>query len=225
MTVAAQTIIQDAQTILIDTTGTRSPASELVRSLNDMQHAIRAARPDATATSTTLTLLAGIAQVLPSTAAALIEITNNAAGSKPAIRQCKREDLDAIEPGWRSRAQAGTIVHFLYDPRHPRRFDVYPPALVGTQIEGLVSAYPIDVAAPSGDGKAYTTVSGNIGLPDEYKVPLLHLTLARAYLKDHKALGNAALAKMHLDMAVQMVGEQLRAQLGIKPQSGEDASA
>lgn len=225
MTVAAQSIIQDAQTILIDTTGTRSPASELVRHLNDMQHAIRAARPDATATSATLTLLAGVLQTLPSTAAALIELTNLAAGTKGALRQCRREDLDAILPGWRAATQSATITDYVYDPRHPRRFEVYPPAIVSTQVEGIVSAYPIDVGAPSGDGKSYTTVSGNIGLPDEYRVPLLHLVLARAYLKDHKALGNAALAKMHLDMAVSMVGEELRNHVGMQPKSGEDASA
>lgn len=225
MTTTAQSVIQEVQVTLTDTAGTRWAASELVRHLNDMQRAIVAARPDAGSTSATLTLIAGWAQSLPSTAMALIDITNNSGSGKAAIRQCRREDLDAVLPGWRNASQAGTIKHFIYDPRHPRRFDVYPPAIVSTQVEALVSAYPLDVSAPSGDGKAYSTVSGNIGIPDEFKAALIELILYRAYLKDAKYAANAGLAKMHLDAAVAMVGDQLRAQIGVQPSSEGDQSA
>lgn len=225
MTTTAQSVIQEVQQdFLTDLTGDRFPASLLVRALNNMQRAISVARPDSTATNRTATLAAGVEQVLAATDQALIEWTNNVAGSKTAVRQCQREDLDAIEPTWRNATQSATIVHFMYDPRHPRRFDVYPPAIVGTQIAGIVSAYPTDVAAPSGDGKSYTTVSGNISLADEFAPALKHLTAYAAYAKDAEYAANAALAAQHLELAVGMVGEQLRALVGITPGSQKDAT-
>lgn len=226
MATTAQSVIQMVQQdYLTDSAGNRWPASRLVQVLNDMQRVIVAVRPDAGAASTTLTLLAGAAQVLPATAMALIELRHLGAAAKTAIRQCQAEDLDAVEPGWRAATQSATIVHYLYDPRHPRRFDVYPPAIVGTTLEGLVAAYPTDVGATSGDGKSYTTVSGNISLPDEFKAALQHLVAYGAYLHDAEYASNAALAKVHLDAAVAMVGEQLRAQVATMPRSQGDASA
>ena len=102
MTTTAQSIIQEAQTTLIDVAGNRHPASELVRALNDMQRAIHAVRPDSTATSTALTLVQGVVQTLPATASCLIEITSLAASPYSAVRQARRERLDAVEPGWRA---------------------------------------------------------------------------------------------------------------------------
>lgn len=225
MTTTAQSIIQEAQTTLVDVAGNRFPASELVRHLNDMQRAIQQVRPDATASSVTLTLLAGVIQSLPATAACIIEITNLSAGTKGAVRQTRREVLDAVEPTWRNLAQTATLIHWMYDPRHPRRFEVYPPAIVSTQLEAIVSTYPIDVSAPSGDGKAYSTVSGNISLADEFKNALYHLVCWRAYMKAAEFANEPGTAKAHLDMAVRDVGESLLARLGVNPGVGADATA
>lgn len=225
MATTAQSIIKEVQVKLVDVAGNRWPASELVDDLNDMQRAIHSVRPDATASSVTLVLLAGVIQTIPTTAAALIEITNLSAGSKAAVRQARREMLDAIVPGWRNQAETAEILHFIYDPRHPRRFEVYPPAIASTQLEAVVSAYPIDVSAPSGDGKAYTTVSGNISLADEYKNALFHLVCWRAYIKAAEFANEPEVAKYHLDMAVRDIGESLIARLSVKPGVAADATA
>lgn len=225
MTTTAQSIIQEAQTTLIDVAGNRHPASELVRALNDMQRAIHAVRPDSTATSTALTLVQGVVQTLPATASCLIEITSLAASPYSAVRQARRERLDAVEPGWRALTATATIKHYMYDPRHPRRYEVYPPAIADTQLSAIVSAYPTDVSAPSGDGKAYTTVSGNISLGDEFKNALYHLIVYRAYLKGAEYANDPAMAELHLKMAVQDVGESLLARLQVKPGVTSDATA
>lgn len=225
MTITAQSVIQEVQTTLVDLAGTRWSATELVRHLNDMQRAIHAVRPDSTASSTTLTLLAGVNQTLPSTAACLIEITNLSASPKSAVRQATREMLDSVEPDWRGASQTATIKHYIYDPRHPRRFEVYPPAVASTQLEAIVSAYPIDVSAPSAPGLAYTTVSGNIGLADEFKNALYHLVCWRAYMKAAEFANSPAVAGAHLQLAVKDVGESLLAQLNVKPMASGDATA
>lgn len=225
MTTTAQYVIRAVQETLSDETGRRWPASKLVRNLNDMQRAVLMARPDLGAAAATLTLAAGHVQALPTTAMALIEITSLTAGTKDAIRQCRREDLDGVVPAWRNVSQSATIRNFIYDPRAPKRFEVYPPAIVSTQVEAIVCNYPTDVGATTGDGKAYTTVSGNISLPDECATPLIHLTCWRAYMVDAQYAANAPLAKNHFDLAVAVLGEELRSISGMKPTSKDDASA
>lgn len=225
MTTTAQSVIQEVQQeILLDLTGVRWSATTLVRHLNDMQRVLVAARPDAGAANATLTLAAGHAQVLPATAMALLDLRANTSGTKAAIRQCQTEDLDSIEPAWRSATQSGTVVHFIYDPRHPRRFDVYPPAIVSTQVDGLLVNYPTDVPAPSNPGLLFSTVTGNISVADEFKQALVHMVSYYSYLKDAEYASNATLATVHLNAAVAMVGEQLRAQLMASPSSQGDAS-
>lgn len=217
MTTTAQSVILDVQTQLQDLSGIRWPASELVRHLNDMQRLIAEARPDSTAESVTLTLVAGVKQTIPATAASLIEIDRNVSGKQKAIRQVVRNMLDAIEPGWASGTQKGEIVHVMFDPRKPRIFEVYPPAVVSTQIIGTVSNFPTDVAAPSGAGLVASTVSGNISLADSFKNALHHLVLWRAFSKDAEFGGNAALAQTNFGMAERLLGVELQAKTTAKP--------
>lgn len=227
MTYAAQTVIKNVQVnVLKDPTGTKWSATALVEALNWAQRVIAAVRWDATAASATAVLIEGAAQVLPATAQGLIEWHCNTSegGHGDVVTQCKREDLDAIEPSWRSRTPAATIQHYLYEDRHPRRFDVYPPAVAGTMLAGVLSNYPLDVSAPSGDGLIYTTVSGNISLADEFAPALEELVAYRAYVKDAEYAANAALAKVHLDAAVNMVGEELRQMVAVTPSTGKDES-
>jgi hypothetical protein len=226
MTTTAQSVIRAVQVdILVDPLGVRWPASELVRDLNDMQRAVALVRPDATAASWTHTLVAGTLQTLPATDALLIEFTNLTAGAKSSVRQTKRELLDAIEPDWRSQTQTATIKHYIYDPRHPRRFEVYPPAIAGTQLDGIVSRYPTDVAAPASPGLLYTTVTGDISLADEFKNALIHLVAYRAYMKAAEFANEPEIATAHLQFALREVGEGLLAQLNAKPSLKNDASA
>lgn len=231
MTYPAQTIIKDVQVgILMDVTGKRFPASRLVECLNWAQRVVAAVRWDATASSEDVELVEGAQQALPATAQGLIEFMANAvppsetvpAGIMSAVRQCKREDLDAIEPNWRARPISLTVKNYTYDVRYPRRFDVYPPAEEGAILHGVLSNYPADVEAPSNPGLVYTTVNGNIGLADEFAPALAHLTAYRAYLLDSEYAANAALAKVHLDAAVAMVGEQLRVMVEATPASDRD---
>ena len=225
MTTAAQSIIKDVQVNnLTDPTGTRWPASVLVEHLNWAQRMIAATRWDLTAASATLTLIAGHAQNVDALHQGIIEILSLASGTRAALRQVKREDLDAIEPNWRSLAQSAAIEHYIYDPRHPRRFDVYPPATVGTQLSAIVSAYPLDVAAPTAPGLVYTTVTGNIALPDNMAPALSSLVTFRAYMKDAEYAANTQLAGMHLQAAVGLVGKELEAMINATPSTREDAS-
>jgi len=220
MPISAQSIIRRVVETIQDNTSIRWPISELVRYLNDGQREIILYRPDAMVTMTAVTLMAGTRQSIPANGSKLIDITRNtaASGTKRAIRICNREILDAQSPGWH--ALAGTIdaLHYMYDPRDPKTFYVYPPALATTAVEVIYSSLPTDIEEPA-DGALYTAVSGNIGVPDIYGNTLQDYILYRAYTKDSDYAGNAQRAASHYSTFANTLGIEIKATLMVAPQS------
>ena len=181
MHITAQSIIRRCIETLQDNTSVRWPVNELVRYLNDGQREVVLHRPDAMVTSATVTCVPGTKQTLPANGAKLIEVVRNAraAGTKRAVRMVNREILDAQTPGWHAIAGTDDVLHFMYDPRDPRVFYVYPPATAATQLDIVYAAYPADITEPA-DGALFTAVTGNISLPDIYGNALQDYILYRA---------------------------------------------
>jgi hypothetical protein len=217
MTTTAQSIIQRAQDVLQDSAGTRWGAPELVRHLNDGQREITRLRPDQVAWTYPITLGAGHIHMLSSSYQALIDIPNNSTGKKLRITKVDMLQLDAVEPGWRGRAQTNEVKHFMHDLRDPRVFQVYPPVLNGTQVDAVVAEYPTDVGVPS--GAAFTTVSGNISLPDHWADALLNFVLFKAYSKDAEYGGNTQIAAGYLGLFNAAIGSQLQSTSTVAPQT------
>lgn len=224
MTIAAQSIIRRATDLLQDQTSVRWPVNELVRWLNDAQRAIIKVRPDAMNTTTAMTLAAGSRQDLDNASltpppAKLIEITRNMAASstKGAVRLVPRQILDAQTPGWHNLTGSVNILHYMFDPRDPRTFYVYPPATTLAQLEVMYSAYPTDITEPA-DGSQYTAVTGNLSLPDIYADDVLNLILYRAYSKDSEYAGNAERAAGYLSVVTSSLGAEIAATMAVQPQ-------
>jgi hypothetical protein len=218
MAIAAQSVIRRVIDTLQDTTSVRWPVNELVRYLNDGQREVILNRPDAMVTTTTVTCVAGTKQALPANGAKLIDISRNmAAGStKRAVRMINREILDSQVPNWHNLTGNIETMHFMYDPRDPRVFFVYPPALVTTQLEVVYAAYPTDITEPA-DGAAYTAVTGNIVLPDIYGNLLQDYILYRAYSKDSEYAGNAQRSQNHYTAFLNALGVEVQATVGVAP--------
>ena len=218
MALTAQSIIRRAVDTLQDTTSVRWPVPELVRYLNDGQREVVLYRPDASVTNATVTCVAGSKQALPTDGAKLIEVIRNAAAesAKKAVRMVNREILDAQLPGWHSVTGSIDILHFMYDPRDPRVFYVYPPALNTAQLDLVYSSYPADVTEPA-DGSTYDDVTGNVDLPDIYGNVLLDYILYRAYSKDSEYAGNAQRAAAHYGAFANALGIEIKGTTGVMP--------
>ena len=225
MTIAASSIIRRASDLLQDQTSIRWPVSELVRWLNDAQRSIVKVRPDSMSTTATMTLVAGSRQDLDNAAlspapAKLIEITRNlaATSTKRAVRLVPRQILDAQTPGWHNLAGSVNVVHYMFDPRDPKTFYVYPPATSAAQLEVMYAAYPTDIAEPA-DGATYIAVAGNLSVPDIFSDDVLNLILYRAYSKDSEYAGNATRADGYLSVVTASLGAEIAATIAVKPQS------
>lgn len=220
MTVAAKDIIWAAQDQLKDLAGDRWPARDLVSHLNDGQRDIVVLRPDAVAKTVAHALVAGPRQVVPADCSRLIDIPRNTGGR--ALRQVARKLLDASDPSWYTRQGTKALQHFMLDPREPKVFWVYPPAMVGASVDVDYAPLPQDVAAPSGDG--WASVAGDVNLPDDMKNALIHFVLFRAYGKDAE-VGNADLAAAHFKLYKACLGDDAAARQAFKPKVGTDPSA
>lgn len=217
MTTSAQSIVLEAQTALQDLTGTRWPASELVRYINEAQRELTTKRPDAVAVAATLTCVAGPKQTLPSTAQTLIDVAGNATGARRAVTKIDRVLLEAQSRDWMSARPTTPVLHFMHNLAEPRAIYVYPPAVAGTVLDVVVANYPTDIAAPTAPGKLATTVSGNLSVPDEWAPFIRNFCLFRAYSKDAEFGGNAQLAANFLGLAKADLGEQLQSSASVAP--------
>lgn len=218
MPIAAQSIIRRAVETLQDTTSIRWPVNELVRYLNDAQREVVLYRPDSMVTSATVNCVVGTKQSLPTNGAKLIEVIRNAAATsaKKSVRMVNREILDAQTPGWHNITGTVDILHFMYDPRDPKTFYVYPPALSTAQLDIVYAAYPTDVTEPA-DGALYTNVTGSISLPDIYGNAVLDYILYRAYTKDSEYAGNAQRAQAHYSAFNNALGNEIKATVAVAP--------
>lgn len=216
MPIPAQSVIRRCVETLQDPTSIRWPVSELVRYLNDGQREVALYRPDSMGTTATVTCVAGTKQALPTNGAKLIDVVRNAAGTKKAVRLTNREILDAQIPGWHNTTGVAEVLHYMYDPRDPKVFYVYPPATTSAQLEIVYSAYPTDVAEPA-DASLYTAVTGNISLPDIHANALQDYILYRAYTKDSEYAGNAARAQAHYAAFANALGVEIKATVAVGP--------
>lgn len=190
-TVLASAILAKARVVLQDATAVRWLDAELLGWINDGQREIAMARPDLTSKTVSVALIAGTRQALPSDGMMLVKVSRNmgAGGATPgeAIRKVPIDLMDSQRPTWHSETAAAVTKHYLYDPRAPRVFFVWPPATGSTQVEIAYSASPVDVA----------TVGTVITVDDVYATPLLDYVLFRAYSKDLELAANVERAAAH----------------------------
>jgi hypothetical protein len=217
MTIAAQSIIRRVVETMQDNTSVRWPIAELVRYLNDGQREVVLYRPDSMVTNATVTLAGGAKQALPTNGSKLIDVIRNTSGTKRSVRMTVRNILDTQSPNWYNLTGVTEVLHYMYDPRDPKVFYVYPPAASsGASVEIVYSAYPTDITEPA-DGVTYSSVTGNISLPDIYGNVLADYILYRAYTKDSEYAGNAQRAQAHYGAFQAALTTEMAGTTGVAP--------
>lgn len=209
----AKTIIQAVQEQLQDTSGIRWPAYELIEHMNDGQREIASVRPDQVAITVARPLAAGVRQTVPSDCSKLIEITRNTNGKS--IRQVDRNLLEAIKPNWYSMAPSAVVIHVTRDQREPTIFHVYPPATTQASVDVTYAPLPAGVAIPS--GRSYTSVTGDIQVPDVFKNALIDFCLFRAFAKDAEFGGNTQQGAAHYQLFKAAISDDAQISNAVKP--------
>jgi len=204
-TLQAQHILSRVRNILQDNTSVRWTDGELFDYLSDGQREIANLRPDATATHSNILLATGTEQTIPDDGLRLIQVIRNMSGTATdatgarAITKVNIGVLNSEQPSWHDptvtgKAAHGTVVkHFMFDPRDPRKFFVYPGVSGSAYVELVYSKNPTSIGAN-------TTL---IQVDDIYANALMNFVLYRAFLKDAEYAANAQRAGSHYQLFTQ----------------------
>lgn len=196
-----------------DLTSIRWTMPELAGYFNDGQRDIVMHRPDAMNTRISHTLVAGPRQTLPAGGEKLISVNHNTAGTKGAITKINRNILDDQSRTWRNLTGATEILHFMYDPREPRVFEVYPPAAAtGAAVDLEYAALPTDIPIPA-EGTLYTAATGSMTISDLFANALVNYVLYRCYRKDTEYASNPARAGAYYQAYMNDLGAEARGNL------------
>ena len=218
-TLTGANILARIKDILQDTTSVRWPEAELLRYINDAQREIVNYRPESSATTANVQLVAGTKQSLPSGGLRLIKVTRNmsdtsgGATGKRAIRIVNVDILNTQEPDWNDPtvsgdAAHGTVVkHYIFDEDDPRNFYVYPGVSGNAYVEVVYSDSPTDLG----------NTSATISVDDIYANAIMDYVLFRAYQKDSEYAGNAQRANQHYQLFLNCIGQGNQASMMLDP--------
>ena len=180
-TILASAIISKVQAELRDDT-TFFSSSFLLDGLNQAQRAIVLIKPSANTVSESVILVEGVEQSIPSTGSQLIDVAYNRGTDGTTfgkdIKLIEKDDLDAINPTWRSDTASATVECYMFDPKHPTKFNVYPPQPpTGFGYVWIVySKPPADISS----------TSNPINIVDIFVTPLTQYLHYKARLKDRQ---------------------------------------
>jgi hypothetical protein len=212
MALTAGNIIDRAEEILFDESNTRWSEANLLTHLNDGQRAITNLRPDAGATIASVQLAAGVKQTIPSTSTRLLEVIRNmgADGSTAgaSIRPANLDKVRRLNPDWATTATSSTVLCYMYDPRFPRVFYVFPPvpSSPNVYVEICSVALPTDCAS----------TASTISLNDSFGNALLYYVLSRAFAKDLET-PLPERAKLYYDLFERELGTRWAAEAAALP--------
>jgi len=186
MATTAQQVIDRVRETLSDPSGIRWSDDDLIDWIGDAQREITLLKPDASATTATVTSVAGTRQTIPTDGSRLLRVVRNMSAASggtggKAIRPVSRELLDSQEPDWHDPTVTGDAAHgtiaknYVYDEDEPLAFYVYPGASSTTMyMEITYSKIPADPA----------NVSANLEVSDLYVNAVVNYVLFRAYASE-----------------------------------------
>lgn len=200
-TVKVVDLIVRAQTLLQDEDSVRWSYAELQYWLNDAYKETIGLRPDANAQTAEFTCVTGPRQNIASSfsnAIRLIEVVRNlaATSNKASVRQTDRRSLDTQQRSWYSDTPTASIELYMFDPRTPKEFLVYPPASAAARLEVIYSVLPADHTLTDSQLTNPATAE-TIRIDDIFAPALLDYMLYRAFSKDAEQTAMAARAVAH----------------------------
>lgn len=193
-TITGQTLADNAAGLIHDTSRIRWTDTDWLQWLNDAQRAAVLLKPEAHVVNDAVLLTPSVTrQTLPAGGVQFVSLLRNLGvdGATPGsvIRVAARDSLDAVAPDWHTEAATGKVNNFVFDPRDPLHFYIYPKAPdTAWYVELVYSSIPGEMSA----------LSETIDLEDVYANVLVSYMLYRAYLRDAEYAQNAELAMMAL---------------------------
>jgi hypothetical protein len=219
-TVKVVDLIVRAQTLLQDEDSVRWTVAELQYWLNDAYKETIGLRPDVNTQTSEYTCVAGPRQALTGSfpnAIRLVEVVRNLAttSNKTSVRLTDRKSLDTQRRSWYADTPSASVEMYMFDPRTPKQFLVYPPATTAARLEVIYSVLPAEHTLSDAQLLNPATAE-TIRIDDIFATALFDYMLYRAFSKDaeqtammqravahYQAFQNALGIKQQVDAASQ----------------------
>lgn len=186
-TIIGTALIDSVAFTLQDSTNTQWTRAELLGYLNDGQRDSCIVKPEAYVVNTSVALIAGTKQTIPTAGNAFSCIRRNMGtdGAVPgrAPRPVEIDVMDRENPNWHTQVASAVVQEYLYDKDDPKHFYVSPPQ--PTSGFGQVELIYFGIPAP------LSAEASVITLDDIYKMVLEHYMCMRAYVKQGELQNNA----------------------------------
>lgn len=213
-TVLASKIAADAAKVLFDTDYDRHIEADHLNYINAGQKQAVLIKPDISVSNTARIMVAGVKQSVSETAISFVRLSRNMGtnGITPgaAIRSISLGDLDMLEEDWYTATASATIERYVFDPRDPKHFYVYPPQ----PSSDFGYAEQIEIVLPT----AIAAIGAAISLDDIYEPVLFHYDLYRALSIDAKQSALAgAQATFHYGQFVMLLTGKEMAETKVEP--------
>lgn len=192
MAYSATTINSELGKQLFDTDESIWTAAIKSSFVNEAQHLIVSLRPDASVTTTTLTLDTTSKQSIPSGGVMLLDVPANTSGVP--VQKIEKDRLTKLVPAWTT--ETGTALEFfMFDPENPTVFWVYPKPASAFSVDIIYSAEPAE----------FTTSSTALGISDIYITAIYEWAFFRCYSMQTKGVQSVD-AQIHLKNFYTLLG-------------------
>jgi len=163
--------------------------------VNEAMNTIVSLRPDATAKTETVSLVADTPkQSIPTTGARFLDLVRNIGGR--AITKMERSVLGKIFPSWPTHT-SDAIEVYMFDPENPTAYWVFPTPNAALSVELVYAGSPT----------VFTAAATSISLSDIYIAPITEYVLYRC-LNMQSAGQNTQKASEHLANFHRTIGVQ-----------------
>lgn len=199
--------------ILQDTTNVTWTAAQLIEWLNDAIRSLILVRPDASAITSAIQLVAGTKQVLAAGELRLIRVVRNMGANGTtagrAIRLGDMMSLDAFNPDWHTETAAVVVKEYMFDEARPDEFWVTPPvhATTPVYVEAVRSVLPA----------AMTSAANTVPVDDIYGPALIEWCCYRAFSRDSENTPNWQRAARHFAAFFNLLQIKQVADMAINP--------
>lgn len=176
---------------------------------NEAERAIVALKPDAFVVRGLVPMVAGVRQLLPDGATALLDLYENE-DSGLRTTQVSRSLLQEAVRFWPSGTQETDVRSWSHDPLDPLRFEVFPANDGFGSVWGLYGAIP----------DAIPDVGANINLPAKFEQPIIDFIVAKAY-SENTERQDLAKASGYDQKWQAFIGAMTASQIGVAPKVGQ----
>ena len=163
--------------------------------INEAINTIVSLRPDATAVTETVALVADTPkQSIPESGARFLDLVRNVPGK--AITKTDRNVLGKMFPSWPT-INANEIEYYMFDEENPPSFWVFPTPSSAISVELVYAGSPA----------VFTAISNSLGLPAIYIAPITEYVLYRC-LNMQSPGQNVQKSTTHLQNFYTAIGNQ-----------------